>query len=469
MFKFLCIAILAVLWWAALWLVLPIGWLHGTLPSFIAVHIAPPLLPVAAWWAGKRAWAWHKTRVKERSEKMVAAEKEAAHEAAKAAHLEDMEHRHAHVECRAVWAEFAPMPDWAKDGAKQCTLLAQTPKTIQGTGRKAALISSLQRVFAAAFAQCEAAVWLPVMLLGDDPEPLEWVAIAWNQAIAQCEIQNFPPQPDCEFLSSNSEILDRLIAMFADDPGLPAVILAGMDSPLADSALMGYSNADENGHAVIAVLLSRQALMAPPDDVQTNSSEPEDENHLLPYWERKHKADTPQWERIPPPLRQVFWGLSPIAALRRSSAVSALESEWESVQNRQIRDAIHDAFIHAGLLDWPFKEEKSEKESTQAEQAKPKEPEPLKLGWFVHDSNDGARLAMLILALENCGCERISLSAETSNPQKEHGNTGMARSVLMLAEALVRAAKLQKPVLAAETDERGQMRFRLARPLEEVA
>jgi hypothetical protein len=111
--------------------VLPVAWQQGALPSFIAVHAVPPLLPLAAWWAGKRAWAWRKAKIKERTEKTEAAEKAAAQEAALAAHQAEQEQRRAHMQCRAVWSALSSVPDWAKGGAKQCAALEQARETLQ--------------------------------------------------------------------------------------------------------------------------------------------------------------------------------------------------------------------------------------------------------------------------------------------------------------------------------------------------
>ncbi|MDR3212504.1 MAG: hypothetical protein LBT71_01080 [Azoarcus sp.] len=62
------------------------------------------------------------------------------------------------------------------------------------------------------------------------------------------------------------------------------------------------------------------------------------------------------------------------------------------------------------------------------------------------------------------GCE-LDVLEETNNLDKEHGDVGAARGVLMLAEAIILAAQLQKPVLAAEFGEGDAVAMGLVRPL----
>jgi hypothetical protein len=281
-FMLLCFVILAAMWWALLWLVLPIGWLQGELPSFIAVHVVPPFLPIVAWVAGKRAWAWRKAKIKERAEKIEAAEKAAAQATAKAEHQKTQEQLRTFVECRAVWAAFANIPKWTEVEARQCMIVEQPPEFLQGIGREVALTSSLQSVFSVAFEQCKAAVWLPVYFVSDDTARQGWIEQAWQQAVEESNIESYPPQPDCALLPGSGEIQDRLIALFESCPDLPAAILVGMDSPLA--GMDQSENADSRpGHAVTALLLSRPGLNAP-SETQIAASQRQKDDELMPYW-----------------------------------------------------------------------------------------------------------------------------------------------------------------------------------------
>jgi len=451
LFRFLLFAVLVALWWGALWFMLPVGWLQGAMPAFIAIHLAPPLLAVAAWWMGKRAWIWRAKRAEKRAEEVEDAGKKAAEEAAKVAHHEAQELRRVHVDCRAVWASAIKVPDWFGDGAGQCFFLEQNPSAIQGTGREAALASSLKALFENAFSQCEACVWLPVAFAADDPMYQVGAEQAWHQAVKEKSIEHFPQRPDFVELPGDGEIPDRLIALFEQVPDLPAVILVGMDSPLAEAPELEISDPQiRPGHAVVAMLLSRPGLTAPAEAEPVSSEDGADS--MTPYWERENSndADAPQWQRIPPPLRSFLWNYAPFATLHRTSTVVDLEPKRDSVLIRQIRETILEACINAGLRDLPFEAQETAKDGkAQAKPVEiPAEPEPLDLGWFVHNCALPIRLGALSSALRDHGCE-ISPLKEASHLDKEHGNVGAVRDALMLAEALIRVEQLQKPVLTA--------------------
>jgi hypothetical protein len=184
---------------------------------------------------------------------------------------------------------------------------------------------------------------------------------------------------------------------------------------------------------------------------------------MTPYWERelKSEADLPHWHRIPQPLRLDFWNSAPFAMLHKSSTASKLELKRGSTLTRQIRDAIKDACINAGLRDLPFEEE-----AQKQAQANPAEPEPLDLGWFVHNSGSTYQFVALVSALMDCGCE-IDPLEEAGDITKEYGDVGAAHGVLMLTEALIRVAQLQIPVLTAQFGEKNSIEIGLIRPFPE--
>ena len=458
--RLLCFALLIAFWWALLWLVLPTEWLLGTLPSLVSVHVMPPLLAVTAWWTGKQAWNWRKVKAKERAKKIEAAEKEAAREVAKAAHREKSQQYRAFVECRAVWAALINLPKWAAAGTDLCVLLKQSPKTIQGSGSDVALISSLQQVFAAAFEQCEALVWLPIMLASNDPLQPGWIEQAWRQAVAQSSIEHYPSQPDCAVLPGRGDIPDRLIALFENYPDQPAIILVGMASPLAETDKLKKPD-PALGHAVTALLLSRPGLIAP-DEAQTACiSEDKANDPLLPHWEREQALKVSQaflqWGKIPLTMTLAFLkSLPPIATLHRANTIHN-PAPRQSVQTRQIQESIQMALICAGLRELPFEEEEP-----KGKQAKPEEPALLDLGWLVHNATPD-NLGSLIPALMSLGCE-LSPIGEASNVVEEHGDIGEARGMLMLAESLIRAAQLEQPVLMARFDKVDGITIGLALP-----
>ena len=476
-FRLLLFAILVVLWWGALWFALP-GWLQGSMPSLVGVHVGPPLLLVTVWWTGKRAWAWRVERVKKRAKETEVAEKKATQEAAKAAHLQAQEQLRVPVECRAITAavlKVPEVPDWFEEGAAGCALAELTPEVLQGRGYEDALISSLDQVFEITFSQCPASVWLPIALVSDDPAQQRLIGEVWRQAVELLKIEHHPPEPDFMPLSGGGEIADRLIALFENAPDLPAVVLIGMDSPFTKMPQMEEFNLSKTklGHAVIVMLVSRSGLDAP-GSVESASIE-HDKNPMTPYWERERRRDTdsPPWQRIPPLLRSSLWELVPFATLHRSGTAHDLEKKRNSILTRQIHETILDACVRAGFHDLPF-EPAGAGEDAQAKpdgpeknmQAKPEESKPLEqLGWFVHNC-ESARFGALCTALGECGCE-IDPFAEASNLEEAHGDVGVAHDVLMLAGALIRVAQLQQPVLAVGFKPDNSIGIVLARPISE--
>ena len=461
------ILILVALWCAVLWLGLPQEWTqrflqNPSLPSLIALHVAPPLFVVAVWRACKRVWSWGAARAEKRAAAKKAAEQEATQVAAKATHQETLEKRRAYLECRAVWAmAVAHKPDWAEVSAQNSVLTKQGVEEIKGTLRERALISSLQQVLDLALSQCETAVWLPVMLVADAhaPAQLGWIKRAWQEAVEVNGKSSLPGLSlDCKVLPGNGAIPDRVIALFESNPDLPAVLLVGMDSPLADTPETDEEDSGQPkpGHAVAMVLLSRPGLTVPENASLRNPER--DANPYTPFWERDlgQGGDTPGWGRVPPSSRSVFLeGCPAIATLHRMSAIGSLATK-RSALSRQIQDAVQDALVLAGLRELPLKGE----EPGSDKQADSKGGE-LEWGRLVHDANPD-RLGALALALANFDCD-INPLKEASDLLEEHGNVGTARGMLMLAEALVHAAKLKKPVLLVETAEGQGMNIGLVR------
>jgi len=456
----LLLALLALLWCAVLWFGLPDEWIQnllqsGSLPSLIAAHAGPPLFVAIAWKTGQRLWHWRVKRTEKTASQKEARKKLTAHEEAKTAHQKELARQRAHVECRAVWATVLAMPDYYEDETAQCTLIPQNAGEIQTTGREAALIASLQQVFEKALLSCKASAFLSVMLLSNEAAHQDWAKRAWHQAITMLDLEHAPSQP-CIALPGQGNIPDRVIDLFEENPNLPAVLLVGMDSPLAE-AQQTDSPTDPTsrpGHAVVALLLSRPGLSAPEDVPITNPER--DADPYTPFWERelntKRVADTPGWGRVPPALRPAFLQRSPpIATLHRTSTISSPASKKFALK-KQVHEALKEVFIHAGLHDVPFEGEKTEAA-----------PETPALGWIVHNA-DPAGLGSVIFSLMDHGQELEPL-VETSHIEEAHGNTGAARSALMLAEATMRAAQLKQPVLVAELSTDSGMGIGLVRPV----
>ena len=478
--------VFALLWWAVLWFARPAGVgvdLFQLSPgALLAWHGGPPLAAATLWWVFRRVWAWHANRRKEAAEKIRAKEQGKAREAARQAHEQKLAQRRACVECRAVWAAIPDIPDWY-ESAPASMLLQQDAEQVRGAGRETALSASLEEVFRKVFWQCEAFAWLPLYIVsgnglsgGIHPER---VAEAWQRALAaeRGDIESVPPRPACGLLPGEGDVVSRVLDLFERDPVLPAFILLGMDSPLGDAqedddfaaVRQARRQGPRPGHAVVAMVLSRPGLSVMPGDARPpGKGKGEDAPDRLPYWERpREKPGEFQW-RIP--LLPDFWALVPLATLHRSRRTSGVDT-----MASRIRAALEDAQIDAGLRDWPFKDEGAVKNEEPEKNEVPLlsgEARPLELGWLVHDAGDArdagmaSRLVSITVALSHFGCE-IDPQAGAGNVLNEYGDTGAARDVLMLAEALIRAARLRKPTLVAMFDDVGSVSLGFVRPVGE--
>jgi len=192
---------------------------------------------------------------------------------------------------------------------------------------------------------------------------------------------------------------------------------------------------------------------------------PEDADALSPYWESDHGRgpDAPGWGRVPPPLRPGLLGLPPLAVLPRARVASLDGATGKATAlTRLIHGLIDPLLVDAGLRDLPFAG-KDKAEEAKAEADKPDgegaAAPPFEIGWLVHNSgavddlDAGVRLTAITTALKQFGCE-IDPIGEGDNVSVR-GDSGAARGALMLAEALIRTAQLQKPALLAEFDASG--------------
>ncbi|MDR3212505.1 MAG: hypothetical protein LBT71_01085 [Azoarcus sp.] len=281
------------LWWAVLWYVLPLDFSALSNSAMLGLHAAPPLLAEAAWFAFKRLRTLRAKRAKEAAEKTGEAKKQAETGTVSAAREEALRHRRAHAECRALWLEMAGISDWLEKTPQRCTLFERSGNDVRGAGSKAVLTKALQQIFESVLDD-EPLIWLPVYLVpgndpGDDARRLEWIEQAWRQTAAARGIET---RPRCALLPGEGALAGRVIDLFENDPELPALILLGMDSLLAD----GTDDADDDteavddpprrapGHAVAAMLLSRPGLVLPAD--MKIAPERKEAGIYTPYWER---------------------------------------------------------------------------------------------------------------------------------------------------------------------------------------
>jgi hypothetical protein len=441
------------------WFALPLDLAQLPVSSLLTLHIAPPPLLVITWFLSKRVWASHVTRVESRAAAARESAQQRELDAARAAHMAELNRRRAHVECRAVWGSVPNIPDWYDGPTAQATLLVQNEKA-----QKSALAPLLQKVFETALRQSEATVWLPVYIVPgrdlDGMTQLEWVGQV-RQSVAECNVRQFPAKPVCSLLPGRGHVSDRVIALFENDSTLPALVLLGMDALSGDAREDDSGSAVKPGYSVVAMLLSRPGLIMMTDaEIAASQRAAADLHSHRPFWEKEqeHAAqiDRVQWSFVPAPLQPGLMSLKPFATLYRSARSQDKLARGNALA-RQLQPLIKEVLVNAALFDLPFNDNKASK---RQEAGNDLEPPTLDLGWLVYDSGvpdhkgRGLRFTSVIAALDSLGCELEPVD-EVSDLFAEHGDVGAARGMLMLAEALIHAGQLQKPVLFAEFDDKG--------------
>ncbi|GAA5787042.1 hypothetical protein [Chitiniphilus shinanonensis] len=442
-------------WWALVWFVLPFDLRQMSVPALTLLHVAPPVLLMGAWSAWKHYRAKRAAAAAQAALDAQAAEQAAKIDAARSAHEAELARRRAYVECRGVWvASTTPPPDWFDGQPTHCAFLEQPAEETAGVGREHALRQSLREVLTLAIGGSPAVAWLPVYLLPGTQlagaAQLELVRDAWQAAVADNFLEPAPSQADCKFLPGTEGIADRIVALFENDPTLPALLLLGPDSPLADAHEEDHDDDDppvnppggKPGHAVVALLFSRPGLVTA---YQADDSLPADDERdpYQPYWERQGgEAAAVGWARVPPPLQPSLLDLAPLATLHQGRVLQKQGGLARgNALTRQLQSLLEAALINASLREHPF-------DSADADA-----PPPVEIGWLAHNSGSvdtgGSRLAALASALHYFGSELNPIDQAT-NVVVEYGDTGAARGALLLATALLRAAQLAQPTVAAE-------------------
>ena len=463
--------VVVVLWWATLWLALPIDWDTLTLPNLVLWHVVPPLALVLAWGVGKHLRAWRTTRRERLAKEAKEAEEKQAQEAALAAHRQALEARRASIECRGVWASLSMLPEWNENPVDSCILLEQHADTVRSLGREGAVKKSLQHVFEAAFAQAEALAWLPVFIFSKDSYPgaveQDHCTLAWKRAVEACQSRDVfqslcpPSSLECGFLPGVGDIVNRSLALFEQDPYLPAFLLLGFDSPLAE--MLEWDDFDfsapKPNHAVVALLVARPGLVAAAaESLPLSPGGKEVDPNLVPYWERPAvRVDAPSaWGRMPACLQPGFLEkLPPLAALTRPRSAAAAERESTCVH--RIQQAIEEAFIDAGLRDLAFAGEGGAQVKQGEDEIAPE------IGWAVFDGFAENRRCQIATALVECRSD-LEFVAQSTHARNELGDAGAANGVLMQALAFIRAGQLEKPVLLTEAFDKGGIGVSLVRP-----
>jgi hypothetical protein len=320
-----------------------------------------------------------------------------------------------HAECRGLWLALPDAPDWVQESPD---FLVEGESGPQGSISK--------QLFEAAFSQSWAIAWLPLLL--DAATPAAEVEEAWRQATADSDaVTNAlppPPTPDIRAPGTGS-LVDRAIALFEQEPALPAVLVLGAEGPAAALAL-----------------LARPGLALPPGSSADDYERPEP-TVMTPFWDRAPIPGTALWGNIPPALVPSFLRASPPIGALYQTATAQQEGVRPRERTKHARDTLLRAFANAGL-------------SMDA-------VNPPDIGWVAHSLGTRERFIALATALTDCGCD-VAPFEEGGSLEKDPSEPGQAGSTLLLAAALARAVQLGRPVLAVVAGQNNGMEAAIVIP-----
>lgn len=447
-----------VLWWALLWLVLPlvfpVDWKSISPSAMLLIHVMPPMLLTFGrqWWQARQ----EKKAEEEAAEQAQAdeAERAAQRDAAREQHLAKLGERHQAVTCRWLWAAALPVkdePEWfaeLPDGCQWQQLAAQE----DAMSALDYLAEPVQHAFAELYGTLPGAASLPLLqeIIPGESGIEQMAALkAWQQqAWLQVSVQDMPQQ-DCRFLAGSGSVGDRVLQYLQQDPELPGVLVLAADSPLAALGTDGLTEPDtysqqqwrqtgKPGAAIVLMLFLRDDL-PPPAFIAPTEGQQETKDIYQPYWERPLGSSGAGWGRVPAADQAALAELPSLARLTQASISQQTASSTIQL-SRQMQPLLDNALVNANLLDYPFAAEDAQPEANQA----------ATIGWLVHNSGEvetgGMRLAAIASNLTRHQIELNPID-DASNSVREWGNVGAALPAMLTALAVTHCARLATPVV----------------------
>ena len=451
-------------WTLILWFVLPRVVPSEWLPIFdvsmmsprtlLLMHAGPPAVLMSVWHLVRRLWRFRGHRLSTQTAAATVTHKGAKRKTAEAEHEAALSRRRACLECRGIAVAALKEPDWYDKGQVFFKDLAATPDV------QSALASALEEMFKETLMTREAVTWLPIYIVRDKPELdetlLAAVKDAWKSAINGRDFTNTPLEPVCTFLPQSEDLpVDRVFSLFEDQSPVPGLVLiGGTASQTLPNAVAVKNMASNPGFAIVGVVLSRPDLQAA-DAAAAIARDDRQKDPYTPYWERQTAGNTQgqeKWGPVPPMLQAGFLETEPLAILHRARTETFPKDAKGKARSQQAQNLLRETLIDATLHDWPFNPEPETAKDAKASETPASSDLPgIEIGGVVHnngDSGKGAskRIVTLNSALQAFNCEWDPIE-ESCDVLSEHGNTGAASGMLILAEGFIRAAQLKKPVL----------------------
>ena len=473
----LILALLAVVWFAALWFGVAPDFSSWSVPRVAAVHAAPPLLV----WSG---WTWLQRRRQQRNaaravrkEELAEQERKAALEVARQQHAAEQQRLQFGCDCRALaMAEVLLSEPGAEPWLNTGDAMHFSAVADDGLAEQGKLLEHLrpgiEQALGAIYTRCSAFAHFPVFVAPPSDVVGEEVVGLVREIRSAFLTKNRTNSSAIRFLPVRDCAADSLIGLFDAAPDLPGAVVLGFDSPWwragqgeAESALgEGVVEASEQQRwfgkptqAVLALFVAHPSL----DEMLKNlTRQQHPHDPMTPYWEKLVGSAVvhPALASLSDLEHDDLQRQATLARIHRAASAEVQTlSRSELAQN--ISTLIERAQIHAAQIELSFatSEPQSTPQSTpQSSEAPGVEASPLKpnaaCDWLVHNVGDagcgGQRLASLGVALFKRGFDLDPIERATNFTVKG-GDLGEARSLAMLAIAVAKIAEQESSTRAA--------------------
>lgn len=450
MLKLLAIlGLVTLLWWGALWLLVPLDWQQVSPTAMLLVHLLPPLLLTAL----SHVWRLRQERRAQAAAQAQAdaeaAEQQSRRDEARTRHQAELRSRQQALPCRWLWVQALPQrdePAWLGELPDGCRWEVLTEDELEDHESLDCLQDVAQAGLQALYEEVPGAAALPLLLeVLPQQSGIEQLARIrqWQQQAWQSDAP--PPASDCRFLPGSGTLADRVQQFLVQEPELPGAVVLALDAPRAgwepdedaDAATrQQWREQGVPGAAVVLLLFLRDGLSAPASGVEA-AADP-----YQPYWERDPASVSAGWGRVPAGAQQGLAAL-PVLACLAQSGQGELSRQGTLQLTRQLQPLLDNALVNAALLDFPFSAEDADPQRNQADS----------VAWLVHNGGDvdvgGTRLAAIG---SNLTRHQIALHPvdEASNLVREWGDVGATAPALLTALAVTHCARLAAPAVLAQ-------------------
>lgn len=475
---FFSLSLTAIAWIAALWLLIRVNFSSWPHPGVIALHALPPLVAWLLWLALRHHVQRKKRAAAHAEEARAQAERDAARDAARQKHEDNLRQRRFSCDCRAIamtgLGSDTDMPllreeimnvDMTQNLLSPASETANEPLLDRMTPAIAEALSAL-------YTSCRASTLFPVFILPPADTSGEAVLARIRAIHAEmletldAGIKPQPGWPSIRFLPSGDGTANSILSLFDTMPDLPGAVILAFDSPLGRAAQKDDLDDEESAEvarrvqqlgtpneAAVALLLTNAALpsMLP----AIGEDDRNDIDGMTPFWQRGQEADgnLAMLVAANAELRRELAHLPILGRIHRAACAQSANARAGVMEMTQVmQSTLEHAQVNAGLIDMPFVLAPTPADSTEEER---KEQNASCCSGIVHNAGGvdvaGKRLAALGSALYYFGIDLSPVDVEEAiNIVTRIGDLGGATGVAQLAIGLALAAQRGDPVLCVD-------------------